>query len=89
MITATVTPLMDDHEVAVLEVFIWFALIFFTTLAVVWFIRRFILDGDVVKEANQVLDETQTIESYLADWAPGLTTRTAIAETRSLDQDRA
>lgn len=86
MITAA-QPLMDDHELAVLEVFIWFALIFFTGMSAYWFYMRFVRDGDVVAEANRVLDENETIESYLEEWS-GTTVKTAIAETRALDQDR-
>lgn len=59
---------MTDHDEAVLEVWIFFALIFFTILAAYWFYIRFIRDGDVVAEANQIRQDHAAIDSFVTEW---------------------
>lgn len=72
---------MTDHDLAILELTIWALAIYVLVLTVVAVTRRFILDGDVVADAQQVLHDQESIDSYVADWltpAPKTNIREAI-----------
>ncbi|MEO6604322.1 MAG: hypothetical protein ABIN55_01790 [Aeromicrobium sp.] len=79
---------MSDHEQAIVEVLIFFFLIYIAFLLVWTAWRRFIRDGDVVADANEILRDQVSIESYVEDWMP-LSQKIAIAESRYLDKARA
>ncbi len=78
---------MTDHEQAVVEVLIFFFLIYILILLVLTAWRRFLRDGDVVAEANEIRRDYASIESFVEDWIP-LSQKVAIAESRYLDKER-
>lgn len=89
---------MTDRELGIVQFAIWAFLIYCLVLAVVAVWRRFIRNGDVVKDAEDLAAEADaiiaqamvdhaSIESFVADWMP-LTRRTAIAEAIYVDRQR-
>ena len=78
---------MNAHDVAVMQVLIFFLLIYGTFLLAWTAWRRFLRDGDVVAEANQILRDQASLESYVEDWMP-LSVKVRVAEARAVEKER-
>lgn len=92
---------MSDRELGIVQFAVWAFLIYCLVLAVIAVWRLFLRSGDVVAqadelwaeaqtlivEAEQVLDEHATIESFVDEWMP-VTQKVAIAEAIAVDRQR-